>query len=255
VASKGTPADGRSQLGRRPRQHIAAAAGDHHLVSGRSESLGDRPAHPSAAAGDDYLPHRNPPGLECHLALNDMCETITMTTPEEPRDLADEIALAWEREQPGVPVGSIGILTRIWQAAKLLTDERRRTLAGADLDAATLDLLSTLRRSGPPYRLSTRELSVRSLVTAGAVTQRVDRAQGAGLVRRIAAEPGSRAVYVQLTDAGHHTVEDAVGRLLTYEQRLVDILEPEQQEELARLLSVLLRSLARRAAGQDVGTQ
>ncbi|WP_413230194.1 MarR family transcriptional regulator [Kitasatospora herbaricolor] len=55
-------------------------------------------------------------------------------------------------------------------------------------------LLSTLRRSGPPYRLTTGELADRSLVTAGAVTQRVDRAQGAGLVRRLPPEPGTRAV-------------------------------------------------------------
>jgi DNA-binding MarR family transcriptional regulator len=95
----------------------------------------------------------------------------------------------------------------------------------------------------------------RGLVTAGAVTQRVDRAQGAGLVRRLPAEPGSRAVYVQLTESGHRAVEDAVSRLLTYEQRLVDILEPRQQEELAHLLSILLSSLASRAARQDVGTQ
>lgn len=87
------------------------------------------------------------------------------------------------------------------------------------------------------------------------MTQRVDRAQGTGLVRRIPAEPGSRAVYVQLTEHGQDAVEDAVSRLLTHEQRLVDILEPEQQEELARLLSILLRGLAARGAGQDAGIQ
>jgi DNA-binding MarR family transcriptional regulator len=179
----------------------------------------------------------------------------TSQPPGQPGDRASEIALAWEREQPGVPVGSIGIITRIWQAAKLLSDERRRTLARVNMDAATLDLLSTLRRSGPPYRLSTRELSARCLVTAGAVTQRVDRARGDGLVRRLAAEPGSRAVYVELTDQGHAAVEDAVGRLLTYEQRLVDILEPDQQEELARLLSVLLSGLAARGADRDDGSR
>jgi DNA-binding MarR family transcriptional regulator len=104
----------------------------------------------------------------------------------------------------------------------------------------------------------------------------VDRARGAGLVRRLAAEPGSRTVFVELTEAGHSGVSDAVSRLLTYEQRLVDILKPGEQEELARLLSVLLTGLAERAAaaqesggagagadagsagpesGQDVGTQ
>jgi DNA-binding MarR family transcriptional regulator len=182
-------------------------------------------------------------------------------------DRAAEIARAWGREKPGLPVGSIGILTRIWQAAKLLTDERRRTLARVDMDAATLDLLSTLRRSGVPYRLSTRELGARSLITAGAVTQRVDRGLEAGLVRRIPAGPGSRTVYVELTEAGHVAVEAAVTDLLGYEQGLVDdVLDAGQQEELARLLGILVRSLADRAdrqadsqaAGQDaaeVGTQ
>jgi DNA-binding MarR family transcriptional regulator len=163
-----------------------------------------------------------------------------------PSDRAEEIARAWAREQPGVPVGSIGILTRIWQAAKLLSDERRRTLTAIGIDAATLDLLSTLRRSGPPYRLSTRELSRRCLVTAGAVTQRVDRARQSGLVRRLPPERGSRTVVVELTAAGHRLVQDAVGRLLLHEQDLVGMLQPAEQEELARLLAVLLRGLSGR---------
>ena len=166
---------------------------------------------------------------------------------EQPADRAAEIARAWEREQPGVPVGSIGIVTRIWQAAKLLSDERRRTLAAIGMDAATLDLLSTLRRAGPPYRLSTRELTARCLVTAGAVTQRVDRAQASGLVRRLAPEPGSRLVLVELTSRGHEEVERAVGLLLTREQRLVDVLGTGEQQQLAGLLAVLLRGLATHA--------
>jgi DNA-binding MarR family transcriptional regulator len=159
-------------------------------------------------------------------------------------DRAALIAQAWAREQPGVPVGSIGILTRIWQAAKLLSDERRRTLAAIGIDAATLDLLSTLRRAGEPYRLSTRELSIRCLVTAGAITQRVDRARESGLVRRIAPEPGSRTVLVELTPRGHQEVGRAVGLLLEHEQGLVEVFSPDEQAELARLLATLLRSLA-----------
>jgi DNA-binding MarR family transcriptional regulator len=169
---------------------------------------------------------------------------------------ADEIARAWARERPGVPVGSIRIVTRIWQAAKLLSDERRRTLAAIGVDAATLDLLSTLRRAGAPYRLSTRELAARCLVTAGAVTQRVDRAQRSGLVRRMAPVRGSRTVLVELTPDGHQEVERAVGTLLGYEQSLVDALAPDDQAELARLLTELLGGLTeraeRRARGEPV---
>jgi DNA-binding MarR family transcriptional regulator len=170
-------------------------------------------------------------------------------------DRAEEIARAWAREQPGVPVGSIGILTRIWQAAKLLSDERRRTLGAIGMDAATLDLLSTLRRSGPPYRLSTRELTRRCLVTAGAVTQRVDRARQSGLVRRLAPERGSRIVLVELTEAGHRAVEDAVGRLLGHEQDLVTVLQPAEQAELARLLATLLGGLSERSGADHAAGQ
>ncbi len=167
-----------------------------------------------------------------------------MTTPDQPPiDRADQIARAWQREQPGIPVGSIGILTRIHQAAKLLADQRRRALTSIGMDAATLDLLSTLRRSGPPYRLSTRDLTTRCLVTAGAITQRVDRAERDGLVHRLAVRRGSRTVLVELTDGGHRAVERAVGELLTHEQTLVDRMDPEEQQELARLLAVFLRRL------------
>jgi DNA-binding MarR family transcriptional regulator len=175
-----------------------------------------------------------------------------MTTPAHtPIDRAEEISQAWQREQPGLPVDSIGILTRIKQAAKLLADERRRALAKADMDAATLDLLSTLRRSGPPYRLTTRELTTRCLITAGAVTQRVDRAQSEHLVRRLAPQPGTRTVSVELTPKGHRAVENAVDGLLTYEQGIIEVLTPPEQQELARLMATLLQGLTSRAKSRD----
>ncbi|WP_280401232.1 MarR family transcriptional regulator [Nocardia carnea] len=41
-----------------------------------------------------------------------------------------------------------------------------------------------MRRSGPPYRLTTRQIAARSLVTAGAISQRLARAEAAGLITR-----------------------------------------------------------------------
>jgi hypothetical protein len=45
------------------------------------------------------------------------------------QDGVDRIQLAWTRERPGTPVESIGLITRIWHAGKLLAGEQRRTLA------------------------------------------------------------------------------------------------------------------------------
>ncbi|MFJ9455898.1 MarR family transcriptional regulator [Kitasatospora sp. NPDC101447] len=78
----------------------------------------------------------------------------------------------------------IEVVTPVWWLGKLFADDRARVLRTAGIDAATLDLLSVLRRSGAPYVLITREPARRTLVTAGAVSQRVARAEAQGLVAR-----------------------------------------------------------------------
>ncbi|EFL30657.1 transcriptional regulator [Streptomyces viridochromogenes DSM 40736] len=132
------------------------------------------------------------------------------------------------------------MVTRIWQLAKHFGDDRRRVLAEAGVDPATLDLLSVLRRSGPPYTMSTRDLAGHSLVTAGAISQRVARAERDNLVTRRPAPGRSRAVLVELTPAGHELVERTVDRVLAREAQLLERLGPERREALAELLRELL---------------
>lgn len=157
-----------------------------------------------------------------------------------------EIAAAWERERPGTPVDSIGIVTPLWRLAKLFADDRRRLLAEAGVDPATLDLLSVLRRSGTPYELTTRELAARTLVTAGAISQRVARAEQAGLVTRRTADDKSRTVRVALTEAGHDLVEHTVDQVLNRESDLISSLTDNQRKRLAKQLQLLLDDVQRR---------
>lgn len=161
---------------------------------------------------------------------------------------ASEIARAWQRERPGTPTDSIEIVTPLWRLAKLFADDRRRLLADLGIDPATLDLLSVLRRSGPPYELTTRELVRRTLVTAGAISQRVGRAERAGLVARRTEGQGSRAVLVTLTDQGHALVEQTVEQVLTRESSLVASLSPTDRELLAAQLQNLLDDVQQKVA-------
>ncbi len=153
---------------------------------------------------------------------------------------ATEIAAAWRRERPGTPTDSIGIVTPLWRLAKLFADDRRRLLADLGVDPATLDLLSVLRRAGTPYELSTRELAERTLVTAGAISQRVARAEQTGLVERRTETDGSRAVVVSLTATGHELVERTVDQVLTRESELVSSLSTDDRDLLADRLQALL---------------
>lgn len=155
-------------------------------------------------------------------------------------DPVDATALAWLRERPGTPVAGIGVVTRVWRLAKLFGEDRRRILAAAGADPATLDLLSVLRRAGAPYQLTTRELTERTRVTAGAISQRVARAENSGLVNRARAADNSRAVVVTLTPAGHALVESLVDQVLHREAELISCLAPHERAALTELLRLLL---------------
>ena len=170
----------------------------------------------------------------------------------DPHDPVDAIAVAWTAERPATDVSSIGIVTRIWHAAKLLGQDRQDTLARVGADSAVLDLLSVLRRSGPPYRLTTRELTQATMVSAGAISQRVARAERDGLVVRTQRDDGSRRVDVELTTAGHALVEQLVDEVLQRERELVDHLDAQQRQQLAELLRRLLDGLHKELGNQKL---
>lgn len=160
-------------------------------------------------------------------------------------DEVDGIEDAWRRERPGTPVESIGVITRIRRLAKRFEDERRRTLTSLGIDPATLDLLSTLRRTGHPYQLSPGEIADRALVTAGAVSQRVARAERDGLIERVRHPGDARTVRVTLTAAGHALIEAGVDDLLRHEESLLAPLDGDERAQLASLLRTLLTGLER----------
>ena len=150
---------------------------------------------------------------------------------------AAEIAAEWRRELPGARTESIEVITPVWRIAKVLADNRRRTLAALGVDPSTLDLLSVIRRAGPPYELTTREIARRTLVTPGAVSQRVARAELSGLVARASSSPPpagpSRSGLGQT--AGHALIEATVRQLLEHEADLIGALAADDRAALTRL--------------------
>lgn len=160
-------------------------------------------------------------------------------------DAVDEIVDQWARERPGMPVDSIGVVARILRIAKLITDERRRVLAELGIDNAILDLLATLRRAGPPYRLSPAEIAENCLVSGGAITQRVTRAEDAGLVRSQRSASGKRTVAVELTPRGHQVIERNIEVLLGRERQLLAGMPADDQQRLEGLLRDLLARMSR----------
>lgn len=151
----------------------------------------------------------------------------------------------WGRERPDVDVSSIGIITPVWRLGAIVVDNRARALAAHGLEQSHLDVLGTLRRSGPPYRLTAGELSRRCRVTPGATTQRVQAMERLGFVERIREEPDRRTVYVQLTPEGLARLDGIFADVMAADEQLLVGLKRSQRADLEELLRTWLDALER----------
>ncbi|NRQ40349.1 MarR family transcriptional regulator [Nonomuraea sp. NN258] len=140
----------------------------------------------------------------------------------------------------------MAVIGRLSRLHRLIDAELRRTFATHGLDSASFDVLATLRRSDPPHRLTPNELMRASMVTSGAVTQRLDRLEQRGLVTRTPSESDGRVVHVTLTAAGHALVERVLPDHLATENRVLAGLGADRRADLAATLRDLLESLGDR---------
>ncbi len=160
--------------------------------------------------------------------------------------MADHVDLVlgqWHAQRPDLDVSPMAVIGRLSRLARLVDVELGKTFAAHDLDRASFDVLATLRRSAPPHRLTPTELMRASMVTSGAVTQRLDRLEARGLVVRAPNEHDGRGVVVALTDAGRELIDRTLPDHLATENRLLGALSRQERTALADTLKQLLESL------------
>jgi DNA-binding MarR family transcriptional regulator len=158
-------------------------------------------------------------------------------------DEVDELVAAWRDERPDLDVQPLQVLSRVSRLARHLDRARRAAFAGHGLQPWEFDVLAALRRQGLPYELSPGALLHTTLVTSGTMTNRIDRLEQAGLVRRRADPEDKRGVLVTLTAAGQARVDAALDGLLEAEQALLAPLPETSRHTLADLLRTLLAPL------------
>jgi len=158
-------------------------------------------------------------------------------------DAVDRILEQWHDVRPDLDSSPIAVIGRVSRLSSIVDRRLAENFARHDLEAWMYDVLATLRRSGPPYELTAGELLEQSMVTTGAMTNRVDRLEQRGLVERSAVPGDRRKVLVRLTQAGRELVDQVVGGHLDTERELLGTLSPTQQATLARLLRSVLVGL------------
>ncbi|WP_327288151.1 MarR family winged helix-turn-helix transcriptional regulator [Streptomyces sp. NBC_01198] len=163
--------------------------------------------------------------------------------PTEDTDHVDLVLAQWARQRPDLDVSPMAVIGRLKRLGRLLDTELRKVFSEYGLDHPSFDVLATLRRSDPPHRLTPAQLMQASMVTSGAVSQRLDRLEAGGLVTRTRSEEDARVVHVALTPSGLALIDQALPAHVANEHRLLGALPPSTRTELAATLRTLLLSL------------
>lgn len=158
-------------------------------------------------------------------------------------DRIELIRTQWARERPDLDTSGFALVGRLLLLGKLLERRVAQVLAPLDLQVWAFDVLATLRRQGAPYQLTPTELSRATLLTPGAMTNRIDRLEAAGLVRREARPGDRRGVRVVLTDSGLELVDRATAVRFAEAESAVAAVPARDRAALERILKQLLGTL------------
>ena len=161
---------------------------------------------------------------------------------QAPRDLAEEIADYWCRENPDVDRVTKMLAIRLRRAAQHLERELRRELDAYDTDVAELEVLMTLRRAAG-YSSSAGALAREWQVTSGAITNRIGRLEARGWVRRDFDPADRRQVLVTLTEEGVRRIDHLLAIKTKTEQRVFGSIDRATINRLSADLRTLLLAL------------
>lgn len=162
---------------------------------------------------------------------------------EAKMDHVDRLRAQWARELPDLDTEPMTILGRAYRLSNLVRPSIEDTFASFGLDRGEFDVISTLRRSGPPYRLTPTELYTLLMISSGGLTHRLDRLQKAGLIVRERSASDGRSSVVGLTEKGIALAEAAFRSDMASEARYLEGLDRQDRAALADLLRKLLASL------------
>jgi DNA-binding MarR family transcriptional regulator len=159
-----------------------------------------------------------------------------------PKDQIDNVVKDWNDARPELSTEALGLVLRIQALAKAHTAQLTETLNSLSLEWWEYDVLSALRRQGPPYQLSASEITKCSRISPGAVTNRIDRLLDRKLVKRIEDPDDRRRVLVALSSDGVALVNRASEARFACADQAISRLSMEQRQELNHLLRTLLGS-------------
>lgn len=136
-----------------------------------------------------------------------------------------------------------GVVDRIAAISKHLGRGFEETLAGHGLNHGEYKVLLRLATRSQDNRMSAGDLSRALLLSSGAMTNRLDRLETAGHVRRLPDPKDRRGVLIELTEQGQRCIDEAVTEQAAKEIDVFKMLDRDDLDTLNVLLRKVLTSL------------
>lgn len=147
-------------------------------------------------------------------------------------DRVDAIVEQWARELPDLPTEAMATWGRIYRLAQAMGDAMEIRYRQFGIGRGEFDVLATLRRSGPPYRLTPTKLAEATMLTTGGMTGRLRRLESQGLITRYEDVADRRSFQVGLSDAGRELIEEAARAGVQLQESFLAGLAPSAREQL-----------------------
>jgi DNA-binding MarR family transcriptional regulator len=157
----------------------------------------------------------------------------------ELRDHIDSFLDSIREELPDLDLTVEGIVDRINGLSRRIKRLMDETLDERQLTWGEWKVLGLLRRS-PERRRSPGYLAVHAELSSGAMTNRLDNLEKAGLIRRLPDPTDRRAIQVEHTEAGSAAYEESTNAQAAKEQLIASALSAKEKEELNNLLRRLM---------------
>lgn len=156
-------------------------------------------------------------------------------------DDVDQILEQWRNTRTDIDPSPMELTGRLQRAAVFTREQLTSNFTAAGLEPGQFDVLATIyRAAGKAGALTAGELARWVMVSAGALTNRVDNLVAAGLVTRRHDTANRRRVLIALTDQGRHSVETALETHLENCRAVAERLDVEEVQQLNRLLAKML---------------
>ncbi len=165
-----------------------------------------------------------------------------MTLPRQ-TDHVDLVLAQWRGVTPDRDVSPMAVFTRLYRLSKYLNRRIAAVFRRHGLHDGEFDLLATLYRSGESKGLTPNALRRAAVLSSGAMTNRLDRLESAGLVQRVANPDDRRSLLIRLSDRGRALLLGCLDEYLSALHDLQAPLDEDQRLQLAQALRTLLAPL------------